>query len=1378
MLTDETIDEDLEALLYAQVYYGKSNDPMTNENENDVNILASSDSNNSQAVEPEVVNNRRKNPTRYFANKQTTQVNRLYNIDSGRSSGQETVRNSPIGQSILMVQNSDQNKTQSYGEINPSPTPSNRYEGSYVDRQLQSYQPSPSYMNNIIINQYIYPSKKFEEFQKKLDYYQEKLPWNRPCRRFLRNLQEGKLTENRFFKIMQKRLHKYLLRTKQNQPTPVEVICLNSSDDSDVEIVDVNVTPKNTSETSAAPATIDKGSIDKMEKEEKLEENDESDEIIYIPPPPVPIINLDESDSENADHSNGKIATEATQKLPQDIDDASNDFLANEANCSTENFNFSLHGSEFQNSDFARPINPTDVYETESSTSTSEFKDTSRNFSNTVKTIVFSEVEFPKDDVFTENNLEKFGEMITPKRPDRLEKHKSDDSSESDCSTSDAHQNLPALTPINNEHSINNRNLTESLDAKSTQSSNKKRNIGQIEIPVTPKVKSKKRKKSSKTDLNNPNTTINNEDWQVSASSTPKTKEKGDSIKKKKRVSKKKSEKNKLKSGSKNYDATDNNEHLYYSADTQFDAQSETVANSLMDTEEHTKKKSKKRKSKSIDGTLFDTQKIELSKMSQEENNANLSNNEETVKINVTQEDEVPKEFQNYLGGNDDTEEIDSSTRKRNKKKKQKLSETCLSTEVQPKDMDFEYSQSTVVNTTISIQNQECNRDELISTPTVEKELVGGSVTGVNDNEGEHLKEPEKNTCIDESPQPFISLYEQELLENSSTYLPNQEELADNVNASVSVPDSNKKEGHNPTNEKNVIEIQDDHTSLDFTNEPSPVLKICRSYNTESSDQREAVGESVNYRINADDYIIIDEVESVSSKEVFVIDSDSNDDIQTFEGLGDNLQLANTSRDVYTEFKEFDIEFLHRKMSNDPSKWEILPTDKFRSPIYSNGPRCNRCRQRGHVGIKCPNRPALPNCSLCGHSGHYEPRCPNKICFTCGNPGNFSTVCCFKCVKNLRETCPICTIHGHTSSHCPDLWRRYHLTTEDGPIVKPPYKSEFKPRYRQWCSGCASQGHLEFECNSYRWNREYPATSTQIFSYDDVYPNRRASESPRRQSGGREQSFTESDHTARTRLSDNINSSQNIVGDGGANQSLVTSTKSRRKSGKKPKLNPLSIIDNQNKSPSSFKHYESVWNPYSVFNSNISKSDQNASASNQMNIQPTDDFIPLEYPQLFGCTSENNCNTESTNKNHKPNMVEPSIIHRFKTCPMPTLKRFIDGELNRLSEVDMDAKLYKKKVYLIENLNKIAIKNKSIKKQLYSLYKKLNMFLFGVTFLGDGKRHLDYLKNFLYNYETGDLKPAKRESLLDAYSYIFGGKHYNFNYKHHLNNAMFRRYRN
>lgn len=63
---------------------------------------------------------------------------------------------------------------------------------------------------------------------------------------------------------------------------------------------------------------------------------------------------------------------------------------------------------------------------------------------------------------------------------------------------------------------------------------------------------------------------------------------------------------------------------------------------------------------------------------------------------------------------------------------------------------------------------------------------------------------------------------------------------------------------------------------------------------------------------------------------------------------------------------------------DNQSMWKILDSDKYpgRRP---SGRRCNRCRDKGHIGIRCPKN-MTPVCFICGAKDHYEPRCPKKIC--------------------------------------------------------------------------------------------------------------------------------------------------------------------------------------------------------------------------------------------------------------------------------------------------------------------------------------------------------------------------------------------------------------
>lgn len=195
------------------------------------------------------------------------------------------------------------------------------------------------------------------------------------------------------------------------------------SDESDSECVILHEMSKKSLKCKEGPEVLN------------IQNNEETvsdDDIIYIPPPPVEIINVDVDVEENIHKISDNISTVAentstsadqissnksnchSNELSNTIECTSNDFLDNSnIENSTSKFNFSLHGSDFNNSgDFLRPANPMDYCETESSCSTNDFN----RENSSVKTIVFNEVDFPREDIFSDKNLEGFGSYITPKR--------------------------------------------------------------------------------------------------------------------------------------------------------------------------------------------------------------------------------------------------------------------------------------------------------------------------------------------------------------------------------------------------------------------------------------------------------------------------------------------------------------------------------------------------------------------------------------------------------------------------------------------------------------------------------------------------------------------------------------------------------------------------------------------------------------------------------------------------------------------------------------------------------------------------------------------------------------------------------------------------
>lgn len=148
------------------------------------------------------------------------------------------------------------------------------------------------------------------------------------------------------------------------------------------------------------------------EQEAALKKSEKDDDVIFVEPEPVPVIDLDieENKSMESDASTIQLNLSPTESVN------SNDFLENSTNEDLGQTRFSSATIDLNTSDandFIKPANPTDMYETESSCSTS---DLSKDIANALKAVVFNEVEFPKEDMFSGNNLDDFSNYITPQR--------------------------------------------------------------------------------------------------------------------------------------------------------------------------------------------------------------------------------------------------------------------------------------------------------------------------------------------------------------------------------------------------------------------------------------------------------------------------------------------------------------------------------------------------------------------------------------------------------------------------------------------------------------------------------------------------------------------------------------------------------------------------------------------------------------------------------------------------------------------------------------------------------------------------------------------------------------------------------------------------
>ncbi|KAI5636730.1 hypothetical protein NE865_10556 [Phthorimaea operculella] len=182
--------------------------------------------------------------------------------------------------------------------------------------------------------------------------------------------------------------------------------------------------------------------------------------------------------------------------------------------------------------------------------------------------------------------------------------------------------------------------------------------------------------------------------------------------------------------------------------------------------------------------------------------------------------------------------------------------------------------------------------------------------------------------------------------------------------------------------------------------------------------------------------------------------------------------------------EDFNHREIQKNMSRDKSLWAIDPKDKmasFNRKRYTV--TCNYCNRPGHRDDTCRLKP--PVCFMCGNSGHMEPRCPSKICVNCGSPNHMYSTMCRNCCNWGRVRCAECGQQGHPPTHCPDLWRRYHNTTDITAYLE---ENRFTKKHHQlFCSGCTRRGHLVHTCRLSLPFSGLPINSPYVSLYRPVY---------------------------------------------------------------------------------------------------------------------------------------------------------------------------------------------------------------------------------------------------------------------------------------------------
>ncbi|XP_055953867.1 zinc finger CCHC domain-containing protein 7-like [Argiope bruennichi] len=204
------------------------------------------------------------------------------------------------------------------------------------------------------------------------------------------------------------------------------------------------------------------------------------------------------------------------------------------------------------------------------------------------------------------------------------------------------------------------------------------------------------------------------------------------------------------------------------------------------------------------------------------------------------------------------------------------------------------------------------------------------------------------------------------------------------------------------------------------------------------------------------------------AKETVVLSSDSENSDSSIE-----RSLSQACRKKQTTASNTDL----NPTIKDP--WHINSEDKFRTRKQSNRYHenavitCSKCQLKGHSAKFC-SIPKAVKCFFCGDN-HAGSDCKNKICTKCFRLGHDRRLCYIHYI----DTCELCRMRGHSERNCPDLWRRYHLTTSKGSIVK----GNPNPHIPLYCYSCGSKGHYGAECMEIRTNRWYFPTWPSVISY-------------------------------------------------------------------------------------------------------------------------------------------------------------------------------------------------------------------------------------------------------------------------------------------------------
>lgn len=144
--------------------------------------------------------------------------------------------------------------------------------------------------------------------------------------------------------------------------------------------------------------------------------------------------------------------------------------------------------------------------------------------------------------------------------------------------------------------------------------------------------------------------------------------------------------------------------------------------------------------------------------------------------------------------------------------------------------------------------------------------------------------------------------------------------------------------------------------------------------------------------------------------------------------------------DFYNEVNpamvDITIDSIMNQMPNDPKVWRVnkpnFQPHQQPKPRYFHGRHCTNCNRDGHNAKSCTEAKRRKICIMCLKEGHTYLRCPNQHCLRCMSNTDHQAFSenCRKCRYLDTMDCRNCGGRGHIQSGCPDIWRRYHATTD------------------------------------------------------------------------------------------------------------------------------------------------------------------------------------------------------------------------------------------------------------------------------------------------------------------------------------------------------------